>query len=836
METVYLPDPESDVLATALAEELVQEHARARTRGRKEEEEQGRNITPEANGSEQLKGGAPDLKTENEMPQEDAEPEVHVWAPTPKCTCPQCEKARSPTAEENFIAGFCVDFIGQLERTALPDKEGLEACKALWQSDLEELVAKRGEQSLSSVSYALRLAHLIFSCGSFVWKEEGLQLYTRFLAPRLFDVDEKRRNELLGAASRKSLAGHLNNYAWNFFNLRKDAFVKRICLASLDVLTGDSDCNGISNDRDVASLFWALASALLRMGELKSAWDNLQKAAKCDEPPCRCCILRECLADIGNMHRDKYAKSNSNKSELEQILYMSVSFARRACQRCVRLNVLGNAFYELGYFLLSAGLSIVKAESYLKQAESQTMERIDDARSKGAGFSELEDEAGYREELVSIIQQLGMVCIKAHRFDEAASHFRRALELEEEVRGLLHTRTEGSLGTLYAFAIDALSSKHAQKAVVGSQLAPFISQKLLAFITQAGRAPAGVDTGGVSLNAYVQNLQRGEIRPIGTRLLSKLEERQRALEDRKREGAERERLRQEAERAERAARNFEDKEKARELLQQSNWAGARKLLNGLLKRSPEDAEARLLRIQCVAGAGQLEAAAREAEAWERELAASEESSSATADLLVRVQQERQNVERRQEVSRREKAEAEARARAQAAAEQEARQQAEQQQQQRREQERLEARRRREEEAAAAALAAARQAEVEEQRKEGVERRDAERRHRELEGGAGCALVADAQLDAALEALRIGAGRPRAPPPDPPFAAGRLPPRRLEQQEQEEKEELEEEPECACAICIDAELDAVGPDAQARATVLLPCGRAQPSPLPSSFKL
>eukprot|EP00741_Cyanophora_paradoxa_P003120 tig00000670_g3029.t1 len=178
---------------------------------------------------------------------------------------------------------------------------------------------------------------------------------------------------------------------------------------------------------------------------------------------------------------------------------------------------------------------------------------------------------------------------------------------------------------------------------------------------------------------------------INTRVAStcrKLKERKREREERRRAEEERGRARREAERAERAARDAADLEAARMHVEGSQWAPARKVLDALLKRSPDDFEARLLRIQCLAGAGQLEAAAQEADKVERRLVAVETGVNADSLRRCRVEALRSHVaaeqRRREEAKRR--AEEEARRRAQD-------EQRERERQQREEQERTEARRR-----------------------------------------------------------------------------------------------------------------------------------------------
>eukprot|EP00741_Cyanophora_paradoxa_P019531 tig00021127_g18853.t1 len=234
-------------------------------------------------------------------------------------------------------------------------------------------------------------------------------------------------------------------------------------------------------------------------------------------------------------------------------------------------------------------------------------------------------------------------------------------------------------------------------------------------------------------------------------LADKLEQRRREREERRRAEEERERARREAERAERAARDAADREAAQRHVEGARWAPARKLLDALLKvrppaaapaaskgsqRSPDDFEACLLRIQCMAGAGQLEAAGREAEKAERELA----GSGAGADALRRIQEQRHRIaaemQQREEAKRMEEEEARRRAEEQRRererqAEQRLREEQERQQQERQEEARRAA------EAAAAALELLRLEEEarawEERRREEDERQAAEaERRREQE--------------------------------------------------------------------------------------------------------
>eukprot|EP00741_Cyanophora_paradoxa_P013053 tig00020675_g12606.t1 len=136
----------------------------------------------------------------------------------------------------------------------------------------------------------------------------------------------------------------------------------------------------------------------------------------------------------------------------------------------------------------------------------------------------------------------------------------------------------------------------------------------------------------------------------------KLEKRRQEREEQKRAQAELARAREEAERVERAQRDVADRESAEKLMQDSNWARARSLLNALLKlmaifvqRSPQDAEARLLRIQCMVGAGQLDEATREVAKWESRISAAIAEDS--TELLAKVRRQRELVESELEARR-----------------------------------------------------------------------------------------------------------------------------------------------------------------------------------------
>eukprot|EP00741_Cyanophora_paradoxa_P012204 tig00020603_g11791.t1 len=221
-------------------------------------------------------------------------------------------------------------------------------------------------------------------------------------------------------------------------------------------------------------------------------------------------------------------------------------------------------------------------------------------------------------------------------------------------------------------------------------------------------------------------------------------------------------------------------------MQQSNWARARSLLDALLKRSPGDAEARLLRIQCMAGAGQLEAAVREAGRWARQLELA--ASDSGADLLAKVRDERQKAEA--ELSRRRELEA-----ARAAAAEEARRLEQQRQ-------REEARRAR----AAAEEAARKRAEEAQQRTQRLQMAEAERQRREGERRREGLAASDPSMSSRNEfegsppAASAASAASAAAPPAPASAAG--------------------DPEGECAICLEPLGAGTGPGPSGAP---LPCG-------------
>eukprot|EP00741_Cyanophora_paradoxa_P010688 tig00020538_g10330.t1 len=165
-----------------------------------------------------------------------------------------------------------------------------------------------------------------------------------------------------------------------------------------------------------------------------------------------------------------------------------------------------------------------------------------------------------------------------------------------------------------------------------------------------------------------------------------------------------------------------DREAAKKLMKKSQWGRARALLDALLERSPLDFLARLQRIQCMIGAGQLEMADKEAEAAERDLAGV--SASSSSDLANRVRELRGKVtgelRRREESARRREEEEQQRREQQGRLQQSEEGRRQQEAEARREREREEEEERR------------RQAELARWQEEEERRRAAERRRKEEE--------------------------------------------------------------------------------------------------------
>eukprot|EP00741_Cyanophora_paradoxa_P018364 tig00000204_g17731.t1 len=731
-----------------------------------------------------------------------------------RCACRQCEEALSPAAQATRTARFCNSFLEHLETVRIPETQS-EAYRVKWQGELYESVAKRGEHSLVTVAYALRLArldlgnmcnlkllHLDATTAAdreiFAEDLDRHAVYVRFLAPWLLDA--KRRDELLGAASAASLAQHVVFFGIWCSRFANRALAKQITLIALDIMKRLAKYD--ERHALVADALWNLAKMCVALGDRDEAWVYFQAAAGSDRDSgdeqrlaARCCRVDEAISKLSLQF---YEAGLKRKAEEVLQLGLEAANSAQACTSCQKRNILGFALFWLGDMILQADLGMDRAEAYLKRALVETERNVGDCKV-----------------LTEILNALGDLCIQSERYHKASSYLRRAIVVQEVTCGLVDKQTENTFVMLNALLI-----KYPDPAV-----ASFFSTKLLAFAKEAGRLPFGMKldaaassqtldeilhealttgcsllpgelNGTLAVKASLAELAAanpgaaaGSPAPsqATSRLSSKLEERRRALEGRKKaeaeREAERERARREAERAERAERDAADREAALEQMRRSKWAGARRLLNALLKRSPGDAEARLLRIQCTAGAGDLEAAAREAEAWERELAASD----AAADLLARVRQERQGAE----TAIRERREAEARAA------EEARRRAEEE---RRE---LEQRRLQELEE--------RQQQEERRRLEEARRRQEQERQRQQQAQAH-ATAATRSTERSGE-LQVAPHRPSSGPSECAVARGPSAP--LAMAPAVPARALEEE-DFSCAVCLDSEPRA-GP------TVALPCG-------------
>eukprot|EP00741_Cyanophora_paradoxa_P018827 tig00021098_g18175.t1 len=194
-------------------------------------------------------------------------PEPRPWACEYRCTCEQCEEARSPTA--GAAAGFCEHFVDFFEDTEVPEcgTADADSCRARWQDELDECVAKRGEQGLASVTYALRLANLFFG---YDMKSEARALYECFLAPRLLDPDERRRGELLGAVSPDALEEHAQHYGVTHLAAGDFASAKQVYQAALDISMR------LAKGRYAADMLGILSRICLMLKEPENAWRYLQ--------------------------------------------------------------------------------------------------------------------------------------------------------------------------------------------------------------------------------------------------------------------------------------------------------------------------------------------------------------------------------------------------------------------------------------------------------------------------------------------------------------------------------------------------------------------------------
>eukprot|EP00741_Cyanophora_paradoxa_P018316 tig00000204_g17685.t1 len=532
-------------------------------------------------------------------------PEPRSWACEYQCACQECEEARSPTG----VAGscFCEDFVFHLEE--------MPACIECNDGELEACVAELGEERLASVALALRLAHLLFRSKM---HSKARNLYERYLLPRLFAC-EARRDELLGAASQDSLVHHAFSYASACFagdhmHRLEYASIKKTMLVVLDIIQRFTTFG--DNSDEVATAYSFLARSCLGLKERDNARRYAQLANESDRASgderrlaIRCCRRGSLLLQIAELYE---------LDEKLRILELHLEIAEAACEACRKSGFLADALCVLGELLVKRRLDLARGESCLKRVVLETEQWRCENRSR---------------DLPRILHWLGNLSLESDHFVEAAAFLRRGFVLLEAMRGLVNEESDRFFESIFAL----LSRKH------DAALASFCSQKLRAFVRETRKMPACINlkagTPGISLQLTPESLESlFEMMKIS----AKVEERKRAAEEAKRAEALREQARREAERAEHADRDAADREAALRHMQRLKWPRARQLLNAVLKRSPEDTVARLLRIQCVAGAGDLEAAVREAEAWERELAASDGGTD--RELLAKVQQERQKAE------------------------------------------------------------------------------------------------------------------------------------------------------------------------------------------------
>eukprot|EP00741_Cyanophora_paradoxa_P018830 tig00021098_g18178.t1 len=638
-------------------------------------------------------------------------PEPRPWACEYRCTCEQCEEARSPTA--GAAAGFCSHFVNFCEAMAAPNRASTQAdsCRARWQRELDDCVARRGDQGLASVTYALRLAHLLFK---YDMTAEARALYERFLAPRL--LDKRRRGELSGAASPGALVDFARKYGDTHAAAGDYASAKQTFLAALDISM--RHVNGSSGRAGSNCVLWSLSVICMKLKEHENAWKYLQLK-----------LRRESKLEELQREERRYCCHEENVSE--PILQLYLEIAEGACEACQKANVLGVMLNSLGLLLSEADLCLERAESYFKRALAET---------EGSSGADREDS----ESLAIILNNLGTLYIRAWRYEDAAASLRRACIMREAAFGLAHEGMEHYLTKLFLTLI--------RMQVPDRSLIDFYLQKQIAFTKLTGKEPAeglgALDHEAMARASLALSPAPAPALPRERkqgRLATKLEERRRKLEEERRAEAERQRARREAESAERAERDAADRKAAVQHMRESNWARARQLLNALLKRSPGDVDARLLRIQCMAGAGQLEAAAREAGAWERELAAAASSSDANIDLRAKLREERLKARAALEQQQRE-AEAEAQA---ALAEEEARRLAAAEEQRLEERPREEARRRELEEAARRAAEDDRRRAEEERRASAssqvLQRREEQQGRRKI--GAAAAAAGDRQTRA-----------------------------------------------------------------------------------------
>eukprot|EP00741_Cyanophora_paradoxa_P018751 tig00021094_g18100.t1 len=748
-------------------------------------------------------------------------PQPRPWACEYRCACQQCEAARSGSPAAGAAARFCFDFVLHLEGmvTQGPEtsKRDLKACVARWRGELEACVAELGEQRLASVALALRLARLLWV---FSRDAEAREVYQRFLAPRL--LDERRRDELLGASTTNALITHADNYGSLCMDAKDYSTAKKAYAATLEILNCYAKLD--ASHESVSDTLYKLALSCLGLKERDEAFNNYQLALGLDQDSgdarrlaSMCCRADPFLVPIARQFEEA-----GFAGDAEQILEAS-NFNFEMCIVDLIRNSASGAF---GIFIFRARAGRVRIRSNLGKAQFLLKLAL-----------ELREDPD-----LDVLYTLGMLHGTTDRLDEARAYFRRGLNLAEATFGLVHDETERFLAMLYKTSPNPLDhdlTKDPSAAKHYCDSISFCYEKMTNFIKQTGRMPAGVTTGDMTLSAIVKRLEETAklarlqswlttspetVQPSSPELQTRRERvHQDELEGRRKANArpeagrgrerarqeaernERERARREAERAERAKRDAADRNKALDLAKESNWPAARALLDALLERSPGDVAARLLRMQCMDGMGQLEAIVQEAEAWENALVAESYATSSTTgvdrrDVLVKVQRLRQKAER--ETALRERREAERRA------DEAARQLLEEEEQERQQEER-----RRGEAARRAAEKAERRRRAEEERRQAQRRREEEEQSaREQQRQQQQRLAEEREERRRRDEQETADGAPHR--------TGRCGAASCLAGSAARGGRAGEEPEPACAICLDSEPGAGGPSSP---VAPLPCG-------------
>eukprot|EP00741_Cyanophora_paradoxa_P019521 tig00021127_g18843.t1 len=536
--------------------------------------------------------------------------------------CDACKSGVCKLQRLNISPGFSADHLDYIKAQECKDPEGLRPKDPTAEFEFE---ATQKPENLAYLYFALSHTpeNPIKSAAAL---NEAVRLYESVLAQ--YDDDAKLR-----AASSNDLCA-LANHAEILATIYKDrgelAAAKRVLLRALAFRQESQGPIHV----DTAKTEYVLGICLQKMEDLegaetyyKSAFAHEREAGHEASIARRCCNCNLGVSFPLIVLGESYADTGRSERALE-LIQMALAIAGRDCAACVERGTLA-----------AAAMSLARLQCRLKDyaAAEAVIERL---------VSETERRMGRNHYLVgkALIFGASQARKPAKLIEPDA---RRGWAILEAMLGATHPDVGEELSFLWEFYSKAphLDSNGA-------------FNKLVFEWAQANKRPPPNMPPG-AMERIIREQER--IGDTKARLASKLEQRRREREERQRAEEERERARREAERAERAARDAADREAARGHVEGARWAPARKLLDALLRRSPDDFEARLLRIRCMAGAGQLEAAGREAERAERELA----GSGAGADALHRVQEQRRHMaaelQRREEAKRREEEEARRRA-------------------------------------------------------------------------------------------------------------------------------------------------------------------------------